>query len=606
MAEQDTKHQTSAPAAAQLDARSQKFVSDFKFKSLPMQIGVADATTTWPRVVAYPDTWIPFTQQGFVGHPKADKDGKGIVVNFTVLDCLAPGFTRVPYWNENGKTKTGPDAKPLSEVDVEYMASVQGDTDLTVIRCHTFETIEGMPKEKGPRVELEEFKWRIVPGMSFRITMWADAARGGPDPSKFKAALCPAGHDMVQAFTPLELEIAIKGWDQYNIGDEKLYPRKIIIEQKNLCMPKKHYGIGLNGLKLTNGSLYSLAGLISKVLKNSSGEASKHLKELSMANTCISQIIQDRAVPYRVSNLAVDTFFDYDEANALVKVTEFTDDPIDIDVKTLLAMTNCASVEDACSLLQLSCAAGALSIVAHFDQYRRKLKDEDPVYSTQFGAPLIDTDKLLATVGGVREGQTSLEEFDDKFYSFPAGFTIKDDDEAVFEPVILVSKVPLTDFQCVSPVVDKIPCPDMVLVGVGLPMTGKAYFVRFMDPRNGRSIWNGYVRNLHRPGKMFGTNTEAIFGEGGRLQVPPRRRFLARPQHPNRRPPKPPQRKRLWTAKTEDFDPFSPPSLGAGASQADQVPAGYEDVCLPTSDDGDGMGSKRGAGGKRGKKGHGE
>lgn len=64
-----------------------------------------------------------------------------------------------------------------------------------------------MEQEKEERNE--EYKWNVFPGMTLRIMFWADSARGG-DVKKFKPEMCPAGYNVIKAFTLLELELTCK------------------------------------------------------------------------------------------------------------------------------------------------------------------------------------------------------------------------------------------------------------------------------------------------------------------------------------------------------------------------------------------------------------
>lgn len=45
--------------------------------------------------------------------------------------------------------------------------------------------------------------------MVIRASFWSDAARGG-DPKKFRESLCPAGLDVIPAFTLMEVELVCK------------------------------------------------------------------------------------------------------------------------------------------------------------------------------------------------------------------------------------------------------------------------------------------------------------------------------------------------------------------------------------------------------------
>ena len=98
--------------------------------------------------------------------------------------------------------------------------------------------------------------------MKFRISFWADAARGG-DPKKFREGLCPAGYDVIPAFSLLHMEMACKGWSKWEPG-EKTEDGKWDHE---ISPAKKGYGMGINSISVIQcASLYSIKDKLPRVL----------------------------------------------------------------------------------------------------------------------------------------------------------------------------------------------------------------------------------------------------------------------------------------------------------------------------------------------------
>ena len=198
-----------------------KFISDFKIRNSPAFVQFTGKQTRGPKVLVWCDADIPLTQAGFHGK-------KQVGANFTVVDCLSEGFSKVPYEFANGVYKSDPKtAKPLSEKS----AWPEAAGDLSMLTCWPYGIVEGSPKvhlvfpfplsdffvshmplpwhkqEKDERNE--EYKWNVYPGMVLRMMFWADAARGG-DPKKFKEEMCPAGYDEIKAFSLVEMELVCK------------------------------------------------------------------------------------------------------------------------------------------------------------------------------------------------------------------------------------------------------------------------------------------------------------------------------------------------------------------------------------------------------------
>jgi len=67
-------------------------------------------------------------------------------------------------------------------------------------------------------------------------------------------------------------------------------------------------------------------------------------------------------------------------------------------VEDAKCFTNCATIEDACSLLELACTAKALTLYCVHNPFRRNNKEENPVKSVFLGVPVIDTRVLLKCI----------------------------------------------------------------------------------------------------------------------------------------------------------------------------------------------------------------
>ena len=525
------------------------FSNDFRCKELPFFLASVKADTTWPRVMAYCDSDIPLTYEEFDKVSKRDPNSRSITVNFVVINAISPGFTKVPYSNDGSKTIVDEKAKPLSE---EHDCPEIG-ASMKKIKCYPWTIVDGAPKEKDDRKEDEHLTWDIVPGMFLRFTIFKDSLKGSPDASKVKKGMIKdteEGKVRIPAFSVVELELSIKGWDKWMAGDIKILPngKERVIDAKMECAVTKRYGVAMNGIKTLNGTLYSVKDMLPRVLVDSPMEGQVIQKNFVKVYDKIANVIQATKSPFIVEDIARDSFFDYDAENGLIKVSQWTmgsDECIDIALDDALRFTNCTKIEDACSLLQFACDCKCLTIVVTEDPYRQSKKDPNPIYSNLYGAPIINTARLLEAIGEGSDEKpivfTDYPKAPERFYEFQSSIKNTDMEGDDFSHKILISKQPLdTAPPPVPNTYHPLPSPDMCLVGIGLPMQKKAYFVKFVNPKkDDRVIWQGYF-HLEKPGKMFGSNNGSLF-DAGRLQ-----------------------RKR-WEPANNDFDPFA---VGGAASES--------------------------------------
>lgn len=192
-----------------------KLASDIKLCVNPCFTGTTGRETTWPRVLAMTDRDIPLSYDAFGTHRDIDKDKKRIMVNFTIVDGISAGFSKTPYCNKGGKTVVDKDAQPLSvEImsteagwgpsaaassasaaagggDSDSNLAVVGGAGFKIIQCYPWTIVEGAPKEKDDRKQDAGLAWKIEPGMVVCLTLWRDAVRGGPDPTKVGVHFLP-------------------------------------------------------------------------------------------------------------------------------------------------------------------------------------------------------------------------------------------------------------------------------------------------------------------------------------------------------------------------------------------------------------------------------
>ena len=188
------------------------------------------------------------------------------------------------------------------------------------------------------------------------------------------------------------------------------------IEKKLVSAVVKQYGIGLSALKLPVGTLYSCLDKLPKAIKPTAAQTEKEMENAAKLYPSITNCIQTKESSFVLTpeSIASDSYLDIDEAHGLIKLSNWSlgqGSPIDIAVEDAKRFTNTTGIEDACMLLELACSAGALTMYCVHNPYRRSNREENPVKSVFFGAPVIDTRKLLGGVNAPDAG--ALAEFDE-------------------------------------------------------------------------------------------------------------------------------------------------------------------------------------------------
>lgn len=85
----------------------------------------------------------------------------------------------------------------------------------------------------------------------------------------------------------------------------------------------------------------------------------------------------------------------------------------------------------------------------------------------------------------------------ERYFAFETAFTLPDGEEQEFQPLLLISKDPFTK---VNPNGAPLPTPDFMLSSATPFSLQKAYFARFVHPKQQDKIvaWSGYV-NMSKP-----------------------------------------------------------------------------------------------------------
>lgn len=352
----DTKP-SALPADDASAAHARAIHDAFNLKDAALFSGTTGKDSRWPRVLVVNTEPIPLTHDKFTSHKNLSKDGKSLLINLVMVNGSTRGFCTVPVAaSGSGKYTTGENAKPLSVVcPCERLGGEAGG--FSAIQCYPWTIVEGCPQDKDDRVE--EAGWVLEPGMVFKFNIWGDSMRGSPEVNSkaSKISVTPENLDVIPAFSVLDVEISIKGWSKWNVGDEYTLPngkKKTVTE---ICPVKKGYGIGIGQITVSRGSIYSCVDKVSRCIGSSHLASNALQKELIDRYPGIAQSQQGVHSPFYVKALDAETSFAVDVQNGLVKVFQWApgmEDPIDIEIQDALRYTNSLTVEDACSVMEAS------------------------------------------------------------------------------------------------------------------------------------------------------------------------------------------------------------------------------------------------------------
>lgn len=191
--------------------------------------------------------------------------------------------------------------------------------------------------------------------------------------------------------------------------------------------------------------------------------------------------------------------------------SSYDNSPIDVLAEHAMNATNSHTLEGACCLLEVAAAAGALSLLVCYNQYRPGKEQQRSAY---FAYPLVDSQVLLQ--GIPRSMEDELQEEDGKFIC-KAGFKLPDEEESGedFEPLMCIS----TEAKS-STGKQPLKSPDFMLADSQTSLQ-KAYSISLVHPkmRNEFVAWEGLV-NMSKPQvQMQGTLPTHHFA---RMYFPPK------------------------------------------------------------------------------------
>ena len=319
---------------------------DFKTKARPCQI-VPVKNEKNATFLAINHSLISFEKDTYKGNKK-------IPTRLTLIRALAPGWGSAPY-KQSQKT-----ARP------QRLSEFTGGP-IPAMRFYSFEKVANN-SEKGPRCDDITFELHAGNALNF----WLDEKRLG----EIKDTI-PNGLLQIPAFTVCEIEVA----------------------PKNNEAIAKGYGCTIKKIKPRDFTLYSCLQDI-EAFPPSFIDASTALLKHQKAQTHLGNDLVTNEPSFFV-HVADKAYLHEDpEQPAFVTLVNAGVDPVDIPLSTLLQYTNSTKKEQACSLLEMAIATGALQLfVIHNDYWKNATN------SALRGIPILNTELLLQSVVPSRVGE---------------------------------------------------------------------------------------------------------------------------------------------------------------------------------------------------------
>ena len=271
---------------------------------------------------------------------------------------------------------------------------------------------------------------------------------------------------------------------------------------------KKGYGMAVTCIRpLEGATMYSVMGKLPGTLQSSLEQARVLQTDYQHRFPSIKDLIQTSALPFFVGRVNADVSVDADaksvgEDGSPTQITlqnwSCTNSgdsgmPMDISVEHAMRATNSSSMENACCLLEVAAAAGALSLVVCFNQYR---PGKEQLRSSYYAYPLVDTRILLQGIPSSPDGLQQQEAQGSAFfYAFNAGFKLPDDNEGDFEPLLRVACQPGSNNEAGA----NIHSPDFMLADSEMALK-RAYAISLVHPELKEEfvVWKGFV-NMCKP-----------------------------------------------------------------------------------------------------------
>ena len=135
---------------------------------------------------------------------------------------------------------------------------------------------------------------------------------------------------------------------------------------------------------MEGASLYSVLSRLPRILPATLDENRQRQSSYQAKFHSIKDLIQTQSLPFFVKSVGPDTVVDLDTTTldadskpTQIKLSNWVPEglhcdnaAIDISVDHAMRATNASCIEDACCLLELAAAAGALSLAVCYNQYR--------------------------------------------------------------------------------------------------------------------------------------------------------------------------------------------------------------------------------------------
>lgn len=140
-----------------------------------------------------------------------------VSASLVIVGLVDPGWSKVPYSNQNGKTIMGDKPKALSEWGTHDDGNGKVLVDKSKIVCYAYLNKKGKQKDKGVRVDGSDptinnglpVSYQLEAGMVLRCVMKKSGAIGGSDKEK-RDNFFPSDVDVIPAFSRLVVKLACK------------------------------------------------------------------------------------------------------------------------------------------------------------------------------------------------------------------------------------------------------------------------------------------------------------------------------------------------------------------------------------------------------------
>ena len=400
-------------------------------------------------------------------------------VCFVILEVDRAGFARVPQEFKKNKYVVPDSAQHLTEV-CDKVDEATGKS-YKVLKCFSYVTIEGCPKDKGPiKHDVSHY---LAPGMVIRHTFFSDKARGGDNYDK---RLVPLDNDdFLPAFSCVNLEWCTKGWTPWEDGQMNPVNNKIM----KACPPSCGYGGAIVQATLIPGvTAYSFTRHFADHMAKTVSECQKMQRAFLTDNRPIEQMIAQQHPCCWQEEVSTEAHITYDPDRNLVKIYNWgagATAPVDIELQCAMRHTNSSTVDECCKILELHLLTGSLSLVLGYSDYRVKVTDSSSAspLSPYFGAPILRPEKMFAKA--LENPQLPLDDTKE-FAVMQPGWRLPDEDDKMIESYVKISVAVLPAPEGVLP---KIGCPDLCLTSCDKDCVRKGHNVAVI--RGDMPCWVG-------------------------------------------------------------------------------------------------------------------